>query len=344
VRGQDRQRVEGGEPLPAAVGEQLEGAGVEDQGMLLAQHLVQQAAAEIVGRQAAAGEHRPDAIVADPVERPAGCLDDAERHGRAIFLGLEPDRARPRSRRGGGGQRAGARHLARHDGDQAAGILVVVGTRTAQLRALDRLEAAVHRHADVGDDDAAHVPSRRLQEVSRLQRAEGDGEVECGDGGQDRAIIGGDAARQVDRHAQPRLGGHAGEDALDGLVQAAGEAGAEQGVDQQRSGGGFSERYDVAAPSPPDGLCCRRTGLAKRRDVDAATAPSQLARDDVAVAAIVTGAAQDERVRRAGEAPDRLRGGNAGTLHQQLRGRAGGDDAGFGRPHLVGRQDRPADH
>ena len=58
------------------------------------------------------------------------------------------------------------------------------------------------------------------------------------------------------------------------------------------------------------------TGLGQRRDPHLDAARVQLAGDDIAVPAIVSGAAEYQSRKRAGMAPDRLGRGLAGPLHQ----------------------------
>ncbi len=111
------------------------------------------------------------------------------------------------SRRRSGSESCRASHGACDHRDITAAVFVIVGPRPAQTRTLDFGEEALSLDADVRDDDPPHVAGRRLQEVRRLQRLEGDRQVEIRNRRKDLAIVGSHAARHVYRDACLRLRG-----------------------------------------------------------------------------------------------------------------------------------------
>src|SRR3546814_13394931 len=90
---------------------------------------------------------------------------------------------------------------------------MVVRAGEAEPGPLDQPKVACRLDPDIGDGDPTHVARGRLEEMRGLPRREGDGEVIAGHGREDAAVVGGDTARRVDRHAdsgpgdQPREGG-----------------------------------------------------------------------------------------------------------------------------------------
>ena len=185
-----------------------------------------------------------------------------------------------------------------------------------------------------GDDDPAHVARGGLEKVGRLQRLEGDGEVEIGNGRQDAPVVGGGAARQVDRDPHPGLSGKVEQALRYRVLERPAEPGAEQCVDQKRRRLRPSQSLDGRVPGVggAPGRLAPRIGQRGNSDLNAARA--QLPRDDIAVAAIVAGAAQDQSRQRPGIAPDRLGRGLAGALHQCFDRRAGRDRRLLGGAHL----------
>ena len=135
-----------------------------------------------------------------------------------------------------------------------------------------------------------------------------------------RADVGGDAARQVARDRHHRFVRQARDKQLaDSIFKPALEAGAEQGVDQQRRAAGRPasaarpRRPIATAPiSPP------RSSARPAPRPAPHPARREMPRRDIAVAAIVARPAQDQRRQRPGEALGRLGERRPGPLHQLL--------------------------
>jgi len=180
--------------------------------------------------------------------------------------------------------------------------------------------------------------------VRALERAERDGEVRGGQFGEQRAIVGGDPARQIDRDTMPRGPHQPPRRVCDVVVERAGEAGAEQRVDQQRRRCCVAQRLDRAAPYRACGLGGVGPRLARGRDADADATLGKPARDDIAVTAIVAGAAQHQRLERTEAIPGEIGGGAAGAVHQLGHRNTAREDRVLCGPGLGGGQDRAPVH
>jgi hypothetical protein len=123
------------------------------------------------------------------------------------------------------------------------------------------------------------------------------------------------------------------------------ETGSKQRDDQQRRRFcSRTERLDGIFP-----LCARPfRGVGPRlrqcRNTHLRAALGEVARSDIAVAAVVAGTAEDQGGHRPGEAVRRLRERRSCPLHQLLDAGAGVDRRLFGGAHLPRREDGSAAH
>ena len=102
--------------------------------------------------------------------------------------------------------------------------------------------------------------------------------------------------------------------------------------------------YDGPGPAGPGCAGRRCPRLTESRHPDRDTVVVEPMRDDIAIAAIIARAAEDERGDRPGVAADRLGGCGAGALHQRGLGGSGRDGARFGGAHLGGGEDGTRAH
>jgi hypothetical protein len=124
-----------------------------------------------------------------------------------------------------------------------------------------------------------------------------------------------------------------------GYTEGTRQAGAEQRVQQDRGWLGFRERLDRPRPPCPCRLRRIRPRLGQRRDADRRAHVRQRARGDIAVAAVVAGAAQDQDVVRSRQTADGVGDCGAGAVHERFDRDAGGDHRVFGGAHFGGGQD-----
>jgi hypothetical protein len=121
-------------------------------------------------------------------------------------------------------------------------------------------------------------------------------------------------------------------------IQGSGEAGAEEGVDEDGGGLRVGESFDGAGPPCP----CRPgrvgAGFGQCGDADGCAQLGEHARGDIAVAAIVAGAAEDQDGVRSRQTVDRVRDRGARAVHQRIDRDAGCDHRILGRAHLGGGQ------
>ncbi len=215
-----------------------------------------------------------------------------------------------------------------------------IGIGRGQRWACDDDIAGGDGHTDVQDTHGAAMPRRGLQQVRGLGGTQRERDVEIRQDAQDRAVIGADAARQVDRDRQagrvcqpPQRPGNL-------LARRARQAGAEQRVEQHGRRRGVRQRINGASPRGARLSGRVGAGLAGGGNAHGDTALGQRARRDIAVAAIIARPAQHEHRRAAAEPPHGLGDGMAGTIHQGVDRRTTRNGFGFSRAHRRDREHR----
>jgi hypothetical protein len=261
-------------------------------------------------------------------------LDDRGRQPRYRCRGDQANIASSTSGSRCGRQGRGAGHFASEQRHIAATIFVVVWAKRAKSGPSQPAKLADGVDADVCDNDAAHVARGRLQKVSRLQRAKCDRQIIVRDRRKQAAVVACRPAWKIDGDFDPGDSREAGKRICRLGAKRARETGAEQGIDQQWSGVGAAERLDRAGPGFPR-LAGRDCGhLANGCHADFDTVRGKMACNNKAVAAIVTGAAQDQSRRGPGVSPDRLGRSGPRPLHQSLDSSACRDLPLLGRAHF----------
>ena len=216
--------------------------------------------------------------------------------------------------------------------------------------------------ADLCERDVAAEAAAGVEEVAGLAAEEGDG----AGGGYDRGVFGGGlsrvaikARRHVDGENGDAGGVGGGDDLCRFFSQRAGEAGAEQGVDDQagvrtvreggaagcsgrigeRAGGGGFEGGAGPAGGHVGGVAFEVLEGAEEQDGGGKTPILQEPGSDEAVAAVVAGAAQNKDGGAGGDQGGGSVGdGAAGVFHEREAGDIKGDGALVGLAHFRGGQ------
>ena len=329
------QDVHGGaaHPAPQALGEQQEGAGVENGGQRPARrpvrrrprvrpvavqrpdhHGVELGAAHDVGRVGARPDDEGLAAAGRGHDLGTAGQDEvlhAVRRAQAHHSG-----SAAHGRRGGQDGGPGVGPAAGPQPDHAAGVLVVGVAGDAQEapevgvdgpRGQDGVGVGGNRQAEVDHLDAPAGAGRGRQDVGALEAGEGDRQVRRQDGAGHGAVVHAGARGQVDRHdpegplppsSRRRQGRHQSGRAG---AQGAGRADAGQAVDDQggpAGRGAFAGRHGVrgrAHAGAPRLLQRVRVGvIGGQRRGDRAAAPGQQGARQQRVAAVVPAADQEE--------------------------------------------------
>jgi hypothetical protein len=298
------------EPGGGGLAEQGAGVAVEDQGEIGVERCLEQAFRPAIAAKAGADHHGADAGLGEEVRQFVAIGDTVAHQGvgaAGAAVGTGENRIACTTCHGGmRSQARGAGHVALDHYDQAAAVFMGTGTGRFQLRTGDAAPVALYRDADVREQDLAATLDAGIEDMGGLEG----GERQCSTYPLGRAEIGAAVGRkpggQIDREAEARGGDQFGEDRADAALERAGQAGAEQAVDQHGTRAGLVERGDLPAPALQHRAARRRAGLATGGDRDVMAGCLQQAGGDIGVSAIVAGTGEDEdRIAHARNAPPR---------------------------------------
>ena len=178
----------------------------------------------------------------------------------------------------------------------------------------------------------AHQRRGGHQPVRVFPRAEREREVESGQALVERgAAVAVDPARQVNGDSQGMMPREACEERGVFRREWARETAAEQRVDEHAAVSGLGDR---AAVGPSGGGSSLGSRLERGDHRDLGPAAGEFARDHIAVAAVVAGAAQDGNGAPGSDPPDPVGRACAGALHQAFDALAVVDQRLLGRAHL----------
>ena len=341
-------------PEPFVRSDQVQRIGI-DHGRRMAsavQHLVQ-----TVARQPVAAKPRPDhngcnARVGQGFSQRPRIDDEVIGQFEIAPAGQHFDIARPAMLGRARGMDRRAWHCAGHDHHQPAGVFVRIGRRSGQPRTRQQarrrgislgggIDADLHQPALTHQRRGGHHPVRPLPRPQR------DGQIIAWQARiQHRDAIARHPARQVDRDQLAVRSGQPGQQREQLVRQGAGQAGAEQAIDQHPiilslSRGVRRRRGPQHLPliQAPGSACRAGLRLGGGDHCHRHAAFPQRLRYHIAIAAVVAGPAQHGHAAPRRHAPDPFGRAAPGALHQIIDRGASADQRLLGGAHLRCGQD-----